>query len=72
MVTIPQEKEIFEGEIASYWFEDGVLVSLSKNTRRIVANITSNVALVEKIMDNKRVPILIYLQNSPVPDKETR
>jgi hypothetical protein len=72
MVTIPQGKEIFEGEIATYWFEDGVLVSLSKNNRRTVANITSNVSLVKKITDNKRVPLLIYLTNSPVPDKETR
>jgi hypothetical protein len=40
--------------------------------RRTVENITSNVALVKKITGNKRVPLLIYLSNSPVPDKATR
>jgi hypothetical protein len=30
------------------------------------------VALVKHITNNKRVPLLIYLSNSPVPDKETR
>ena len=35
-------------------------------------NITGNVALVKRIIGNKRVPLLIYLSNSPVPDKETR
>ncbi len=68
----PTDREVFEGEIASYWFEGGILVSLSKNPRRTVANITGNVALVKKITGNKPVPLLIYLSNSPVPDKEAR
>jgi len=72
MVTPPTDREIYEGEIATYWFEDGILVSLSKNPQRTVANITDNVALVKQITGNKRVPLLIYLSNSPIPDKETR
>jgi hypothetical protein len=68
----PTDREIFEAEIASYWFEDGILVSLSKSPTRTVANISGNVALVKKITGGKRVPLLIYLSNSPVPDKETR
>ncbi|MCB0142322.1 MAG: STAS/SEC14 domain-containing protein, partial [Caldilineaceae bacterium] len=32
----------------------------------------ANVALVKRITDNKRAPLLIYLTNSPVPDKATR
>jgi len=28
--------------------------------------------LVRGITDNKKVPLLIYLSNSPIPDKETR
>jgi len=71
-MTIPTDRPVIEGEIASYWFEDGILVSLSKSPRRTVENITSNVALVKKITGNKRVPLLIYLSNSPVPDKATR
>lgn len=71
-VTIPADRETFEGAIATYWFEEGILVSLSKNPKRTVENITRNVALVKRITGNKRMPLLIYLSNSPVPDKETR
>src|SRR5437762_2773803 len=73
MVKIPTDRQIFEGEIASYWMDDdGILVSLSKPPMRTVANITENVALVKRITKDKRVPLLIYLSNSPIPDKETR
>ena len=71
-VTIPKNKEIFEGEIASYWLDDGILVSLSKSPVRTIENIKGNVALVKSITNNKRIPLLIYLSASPVPDKQTR
>lgn len=71
-ITIPADKEIIEGEIATYWFEDGILVSLSKSPVRTVENIGRNVELVKKITNNTPVPLLIYLANSPVPDKATR
>lgn len=72
MVEIPKDREIFEGEIATYWMEDGILVSLSKSPMRTVENIKANVELVKRMTNNKRVPLLIYLANSPVPDKGTR
>ena len=68
----PTDRKVVEGEIATYWFDDGILVSLSKSPQRTVENIKGNVALVKEITNNKRVPLLIYLSNSPVPDKETR
>jgi len=71
-INPPAESKTFEGEIATYWFEDGILVSLSKSVKRTVENISGNVALVKQITGNKRVPLLIYLTNSPVPDKQTR
>lgn len=71
-MNTPTDRPTFEGEIATYWFEDGVLVSNSKNVQRTVANITANVALVKQITGNKKVPLLIYLSKSPVPDKATR
>jgi hypothetical protein len=37
-----------------------------------VKNITENIALVKSITNNKIIPLLIYLNNSPVPDKATR
>ncbi|MGE5377778.1 MAG: STAS/SEC14 domain-containing protein [Bacteroidota bacterium] len=73
MTRIPNDRQIYEGEIATYWIDDdGILVSLSKSPKRTVENISGNVALVKQITNNKRVPILIYLSNSPVPDKETQ
>jgi hypothetical protein len=71
-VVKPSDRPVFEGEIASYWFEDGYLVSLSKSTRRTAESIRKNVALVKEITSNKRTPLLIYLAPSPIPDKETR
>ena len=67
-----KDKHIIKGEIADYYLEDGILVSLSKNPKRTVDNIKRNVDLVKEITNNKAVPLLIYLSNSPVPDKETR
>jgi len=72
-MELPKDKEIFEGEIATCWLDDdGILISLSKSPRRTVANITANIALVKRITNNKKVPLLIYLSSSPVRDKETR
>nr|WP_315424913.1 STAS/SEC14 domain-containing protein [uncultured Pedobacter sp.] len=67
------DNQLIEGEIADYLLtDDGILISYSKSILRTVENISSNVALVKKITNNKKVPLLIYLKNSPVPDKETR
>ena len=68
----PKDKTIYQGEIADYYFEDGIMVSYSKNPKRTIENIKGNIALVKSITGNKIVPLLIYLSNSPVPDKETR
>ena len=70
--TIPTDRQIFEGDIATYWLEDGVLISLSKSIRRTVPLIAANVELVKSITKNKPVPLLIYLAPSPVPDKATQ
>src|SRR5207249_3151966 len=40
--------------------------------KRTVANITENITLVKRITNDKKIPLLIYLSNSPMPDKETR
>ena len=69
----PTDRQTWESEIATYWFDDnGILVSHSKSVLRTVENITSNVKLVRSITNNKPVPLLIYLANSPIPDKQTR
>ena len=68
----PTDRPCWESAIATYWFDDGILVSLSKNTLRTVQNITENAALVGEITGGKPAPLLIYLTKSPVPDKATQ
>jgi hypothetical protein len=68
-----RDNQLIEGEIADYLLTDNeILISYSKSILRTVKNISANVALVKKITNNKKVPLLIYLKNSPVPDKATR
>ncbi len=72
-IQLPTDRQKWESEIATYWFDDnGILVSFSKTVLRTVENISSNVSLVKSITGNKPVPLLIYLANSPMPDKKTR
>jgi hypothetical protein len=71
-IQIPNDRQIWQGEIATYWFEQNVLVSLSKPPKRTVALIQNNVTLVQKITQHTPVPLLIHLCDSPVPNKETR
>ena len=72
-MNIPGNIPLIKGEIADYWLsDDGLLYSYSKSPVRTVKNITENIQLVKQITGNKKVPLLIYLSNSPVPDKETR
>lgn len=69
---LPSDKQTWESPIAYYWWEDGILISLSKSTLRTVDTIKENVALVKQITGNKPVPLLIYLTKSPIPDKATQ
>lgn len=71
-IMIPSDRPVFDGAIAVYWFEDGILVSLSKAVKRTVGNISHNVAFVKELTGGERVPLLIYLAKSPIPDKATR
>jgi len=71
-IKIPTDRQLWEGEIATYWIDNGILVSLSKSPKRTIPLIEGNVALVKQITNNKPYPLLIYLANSPVPDKQTR
>jgi len=69
----PADIELIKGEIADYYYSpEGILYSYSKPPKRTVKSISENIALVKQITGGKKVPLLIYLSNSPVPDKETR
>jgi hypothetical protein len=69
----PANIQLIKGEIADYYYSpEGILYSYSKAPKRTVKNISENIALVKQITGDKKVPLLIYLSKSPVPDKETR
>jgi len=69
----PKDIELIKGEIADYYYSpEGILYSYSKPPKRTVQNISENIALVKQITGGKKVPLLIYLSKSSVPDKETR
>jgi hypothetical protein len=73
MIKPPDNIQLIKGEIADYWYApDGILYSYSKSPKRTVKNITENIALVKSITGDKIIPLLIYLSDSPIPDKETR
>ena len=73
MIKPPDNTHLIKGEIADYWYApDGILYSYSKNPVRTIKNITENILLVKGITNNKIIPLLIYLSNSPIPDKATR
>ena len=72
-MNLPENIQLIKGEIADYRLdENGILYSYSKSPKRTVKNISANIALVKQITGGKKVPLLIYLCKSPVPDKETR
>lgn len=71
-IAIPAHQPVWEGEIATYWFEGDVLVSRSKPVLRTVANLTANATLISEITGGKPVPLLIHLTSSPMPDKAAR
>lgn len=72
MKTIPG-LPVIGGTIADYQFDnDGILYSYSKPVKRTVERIQENIALVKQITKGRRVPLLIFLSGSPVPDKATR
>ena len=65
--------QLIEGEIANYRLdESGILYSYSKSVLRTVPLMQKNRELVKSIAGNKPVPLLIFLKNSPMPDKATR
>ncbi len=69
----PNESLLIKGEIADYYLDnDGILYSYSKSIKRTVENISRNVTLVKSITGDKPVLLLIYLSNSPMPDKAAR
>ncbi len=65
--------DLIRGDIADYRLdESGILYSYSKSILRTIPLMEANAALVKQITGDKPVPLLIFLTNSPMPDKATR
>jgi hypothetical protein len=57
--TLPIDREIWESDIAHYWFEGSVLIASNKDVYRTVENITAAISMISEITRGKKVPLLI-------------
>ena len=72
-MEVPKDVELFKTELSTYWFDkDGLLISTSTDVKRTIENTTKNFELVRQITNGRKVPLLVYIAKSPVPDKKTR
>jgi hypothetical protein len=72
-VKPPAGAELHETELATFWMgADGILMSISKSPTRTIANVSENLATVRTITGGKKVPHLVHLCRSGMPDKATR
>ena len=72
LIELPTDRPVWEGDIATYWFEGDILVSRSKSVRRTVENLHANATLVAQITEGRPFPLLIFLTDSPMPDQAAR
>ncbi|MBL7939202.1 MAG: hypothetical protein JNL43_07575 [Flavobacteriales bacterium] len=56
---IPKGMRTWDGELATYWMEDGVLVALLNDEERTVSKVMRSVELVKEITGGKRLPVLM-------------
>jgi len=68
----PANTEVYEGEIATFWFEDGILYAKSKNVPRTLEVQKRTYDLIRKISNGKKVCMLADASNSQPQDKQTR
>lgn len=57
--VIPKGVRTWEGDLATYWMENGVLVALLNDAERTVPKVTRSIELVKEIAGGKRVPVLM-------------
>lgn len=58
--VIPAGTRTWEGELATYWMQDGVLVALPHDVERTARNVKAAIELVKEITGGKRVPVLMH------------
>ena len=69
----PIDKEIFEDELADFWFDDdGILCAQAKQTKRTLEKQKATYALVRQITGNRMVCLLSDVTSVGPQDKETR
>ncbi len=69
----PDGITVHDTPIAVTWLHpDGILISRSKPVRRTVENLTENLTVVRRITGGRRMPLLVVLADSPVPDTAAR
>src|SRR6185295_7637637 len=69
----PDNVKIYEGELASFWFDEfGILCAVSKKVTRTIEKQKANYALIREITGNKRVCLLADNTVTYIQDEKTR
>ncbi|MFN8299526.1 MAG: STAS/SEC14 domain-containing protein [Chitinophagales bacterium] len=72
-MKIPTDKDTFETELGTYWFdEEGILNSVSSPAKRTLENTRYNFDLVQKLSEGSKPCLLVQLCKSPIPSRETQ
>jgi hypothetical protein len=72
-MVIPDNVKIYEGELATFWFEEnGILCANAKSTPRTVERQKENYRFIKEMTGGKKVCLLSDTTNASPQDKETR
>ena len=62
-----------ESEISVSWVEPrGFIVTRSKGVKRTVENLAKNANMIRDLSGSVPMPVLVFLTDSPLPDKKAR
>ena len=68
----PSDAVVFEGDLATFWFEEDLLCAHAKSCGRTLEKQKENYDLVRRISGNKKVCLLTDVTSVSPQDKETR
>ncbi|MFM2226393.1 MAG: hypothetical protein RJA07_2595 [Bacteroidota bacterium] len=71
-MKIPTDKQLYESEIATYWWEGEILYSVSNKVLRTKENVKANFEMIQQITHHKPVCLLTFVSNSGKPNKATQ
>ncbi len=72
-MTVPENVNIYEGELATFWLEEnGILCAIGKSTTRSLEKQKANFEYIKQITNDKKVCLLTDASSSGPQDTITR